>query len=250
MIEIKKEDDIVTKRIKKAMNDRGYTTQKEFCESFKDFLFQESLLTDILSNKKRRTIDNLSLIADKLNISLDYIVGKNDIMEIDNDIKAINKYTRLSESAINKLKELDQDLVNVLDEILLDDNCEELLEKIHYYFLFDNVSKENAVIYNESYIKAVSHSTSKGSKDKANLITDALNQCVISNERIEELLLKDIGDAIKEIKKYTNEQIIVIKECLKPLYEINAKNNDKEVEKEIKKLERMIDEIRNRQNEK
>ena len=104
MIEFKKSDDVITKRIKATINFRGYENQKKFCESF-DPNLNESLLSDIF-NGKRRTIENLLLIADKLDCSLDYLVGKSEILSINPVYKMIEEELHLSQRSIEFAKQI------------------------------------------------------------------------------------------------------------------------------------------------
>lgn len=100
MIEIKREDDTITRRIKEKINKEGYKNQKEFCKSLD---IEESLLSDIFKNK-RRTVDNMTMIAKHLGSSLDYFVGFSDEDTLNLEEKEISKYFKLSVKAIKNLK--------------------------------------------------------------------------------------------------------------------------------------------------
>ena len=116
MIEIKREEDITSKRIKQIINYKGYKNQKDFCESFNPPL-QESLISDIFKGK-RRTIDNMLLIARKLNCSLDFLYGLTDVYQQDTDLQEIGKVLGLSSDSIKTLIEHKYSLDNTKDNII------------------------------------------------------------------------------------------------------------------------------------
>ena len=149
MIEIKKTDDIVAQRIKEAINSEGYQSQKEFCDSFSPRL-TESLLSDIF-NGKRRTVENLKMLADKFSCSLDYLVGISPVKSQDPDLQAFCKMTGLSEASVYALsQDYNDDELEVIN-VLLNSGpySKDLFSKLLYYFNVNKYGSDYAYMFCE-----------------------------------------------------------------------------------------------------
>ena len=118
----------LSERLKEFINvdhqaKKGKITQKELEDYFKNTQHQRKRQTfsNYLKGKVAMPSDLLFEIANKLNVSADYLLGISDIKTTKENIKAAAKLTGLSEDAIKMLSELNKkgdlfaaDFINIL----------------------------------------------------------------------------------------------------------------------------------------
>lgn len=113
-----------------------------------------------------RDIEKLEKLADLYGVSTDYILGRSDITQIDNDF--IHSKIGISENSINaltnNLKEINRPhrerYIEMIDFLLAHDETKNLLQNMYYYFFGNyNQTWENRPsvdFYDENYIDGVS----------------------------------------------------------------------------------------------
>lgn len=126
------------------------------------------------------SIEKLIKIADFFNVSTDYLLGRTDVSTIDAEIKAICKYTGLSETSVNNLhtahklkKDVKASFYNGLNLFI---ECDETKD---FFLLLDDYEKEceinmcvvNELIANATKIEEIKENKYyKDSNDKSDLI--------------------------------------------------------------------------------
>ena len=201
MIEIKRNDDIVSKRIKTITNKKGYKDQKDFCESFNPPI-QESMLSDIFKGK-RRTIDNMLLIARKLNCSLDFLYGLTDVYEQDTDLQEIGNKLGLSSDSIKTLIEFKYNPNNPNDDT------------IDYLLSYEN---KNVLLL----LKLIKNYLSKYDVVE---VSDSFS----SSQILEQTELFTILDLLKNTKYKSNEYRLFLEEKIEVLENKKRKNKEDEL---------------------
>ena len=234
MIEIKKNDDLITRRIKQAMNEKGFEDQKSFCESF-DPKLPQPLLTEIFKGT-RRTIDNLLMIADKLECSLDYLVGKTDIQSVDPNLQMIGDVLHLSQKSIESIQLIHVFSVlndggrNPLEYLLSSPDVSRialLFREIMYYFKNVDDSKigniedydigEQVLLWNISQLLI---DIRKNSEGYINALQKKIEQYENNKSRTE------FEDSLMKLYKYKLESIVEERKAQKLYRKEKIQNNN------------------------
>lgn len=97
----------LSRRLREIIEER-YLTNKEVCSISKKLGFgiTESLLSDLLNPEfkpRYPSYDKIAAIAEILDVSIDFLVGRTDVRVQDPTLQAVGKMSGLSDSAINKL---------------------------------------------------------------------------------------------------------------------------------------------------
>ena len=84
---------------------KGEHHEFDSTQAFADFLeISRPALASWLKGDRTPDMDMLVHISDKLNMSIDYLIGRSESNSLDADIQAVARYTGLSENAIKAMK--------------------------------------------------------------------------------------------------------------------------------------------------
>lgn len=159
-------------------------------------------------------IEDLSILADHYNTTVDYLIGRTETKTVDEDIQMICNYTRLSETAVNRLH-----------WILNHTNQKSISEIIS--FLIDP-DGDTRIMNDLTYISGALYCYSKG-------YTELINNMRSHYDSINDLPI----EKVKEISAYFKKETKVIKTDYNDVFDMFKKLVDDYVDTHIKTPEKV-----------
>ena len=250
---------VLPKRIEEEIElkkdkDNNYN-QKTMCQNIG---ISEATLSLLLKGERNPRIDTIIALAKELDVDVDYLIGITDFKKRPSnqkeiDIEQLCKLFYMNKKSIENLMKINGTLNSKVFDTLFGSEVlySDLIWKILNYFVYDDIKSEGAfVVENSNIIETAEKDWEisariSGITEDFELNTDGKH--TLEPKQYEELLLKDIGDSLKEMKKRSAFEIEHLQDKVKELdNEIKALQQEQEINEVT---EKMIDECKNDKRE-